>query len=182
MRRVLSILSRRSNSGSAAIEFAMVAPVFLLLTFAILETSMVFFADMVLDNAVMDSGRLIRTGQAQNAAMTQDQFRTALCNEVKIMLSCDPSKLLVDVRSFTNFSGSNFPPALDAAGNVNPNLNAYQPGASSQAAGANPIVLVRVLYKWQLYTPLFAQYFENMGKGSGMRLIGFSVAFKNEPF
>jgi Flp pilus assembly protein TadG len=182
MRSVLSIFSRRTNSGSAAVEFAMVAPVFLLLTFAILETSMVFFADMILDNGVMTTGRLIRTGQAQNASMTQTQFRDALCDQVKIMLSCDPTKLLIDVRSFTNFANSAYPPALDGAGNLNPNLNAYQPGASSEAAGSNPIVLVRVLYKWQLYTPLFAQYFENMGTGSGTRLIGFSVAFKNEPF
>jgi Flp pilus assembly protein TadG len=182
MRSVYSILSRRENSGSAAIEFAMVAPIFLLLTFAILETSMVFFADMILDNAVMDTGRLIRTGQAQNQAMTQDQFRTAVCDQVKIMLSCDPAKLLVDVRSFTNFNNTNFQPALDANGNLNPNLNNYQPGGSSQIAGQNPIVSVRVLYKWQLYTPLFAQYFENMGHGSGIRLIGFSAAFKNEPY
>lgn len=182
MRSVYSILSRRENSGSAAIEFAMVAPIFLLLTFAILETSMVFFADMILDNAVMDTGRLIRTGQAQNQAMTQDQFRTAVCDQVKIMLSCDPAKLLVDVRSFTNFNNTNFQPALDANGNLNPNLNNYQPGGSSQVPGQNPIVSVRVLYKWQLYTPLFAQYFENMGNGSGIRLIGFSAAFKNEPY
>jgi Flp pilus assembly protein TadG len=181
MRSVYSIFRKRENSGAAAAEFAMIAPIFLLVTFAILETSMVFFANMILDNAVMDSGRLIRTGQAQNGNMTQADFRSAVCDQVKIMLSCDPDKLLVDVRSFANFSASAFPPALDAAGNLNPNLNAYQPGGSSDVAGSS-IVLVRVFYKWQLYTPLFAQYFENMGKGSGMRLIAFSTAFKNEPF
>lgn len=181
MRSVSSILSKRTNSGSAAIEFAMVAPIFLLLTFAILETSMVFFANMILDNAVMTTGRLIRTGQAQNAAMSASDFRTAVCDQVKVMLSCDPAKLLIDVRSFTNFGTSTFPPALDATGAVNPALNSYDPGTSSDTAG-NAIVLVRVLYKWQLYTPLFAQYFENMGTGSGMRLLGFSAAFKNEPY
>ncbi|HEY4264443.1 MAG TPA: TadE family protein [Micropepsaceae bacterium] len=181
MRSVCSIFRRRENSGAAAAEFAMIAPVFMLLTFAILETSMVFFANMILDNAVIDTGRLIRTGQAQTGSMTQADFRNAVCDQVKILLSCDPTNLLIDVRSFANFSGSAFPPALDAAGNLNPNLNAYQPGGSSDATGSS-IVLVRVLYKWQLYTPLFAQYFENMGKGSGVRLIAFSAAFKNEPY
>jgi hypothetical protein len=113
--------------------------------------------------------------------MTQDQFRTAVCDQVKVLLSCAPTSLLVDVRSFTNFNGTNFPPALDAQGNLNPNLNSYQPGASSQAGG-NPIVSVRVLYKWKIYTPMFAKFFENMGSGSGIRLIAFSAAFKNEPF
>ena len=182
MRRRFSKFVRHQNSGSAAIEFAMVAPIFLLLTFAILETSMVFFADMVLDNAVLTTGRMIRTGQAQNQNLNQSQFRDAVCDEVKALLSCDSEHLLVDVRSFTNFSNTNFPPALDEDGNLNPDLNSYQPGGSSQIPGQNPIVLVRVLYLWQLYTPLFAQYFENMGQGSGKRLIGFSAAFKNEPF
>jgi Flp pilus assembly protein TadG len=182
MRRRFSKVFWRQNSGSAAIEFAMIAPIFLLLTFAILETSMVFFADMVLDNAVLTTGRMIRTGQAQNQAMTQSQFRDAVCDQVKALLSCKPETLLIDVRSFTNFNTTNFPPALDKNGNLNPDLNSYQPGGSSQVAGQSPIVLVRVLYLWQLYTPLFAEYFENMGKGSGKRLIGFSAAFKNEPF
>ena len=163
-------------------EFVMIAPIFLLLTFAILETSMVFFADMILDNAVMTTGRLIRTGQAQSQNMTQAQFRSAVCAQVSVLLSCDPSLLLVDVRSFSNFNTTNFPSALDAQGNLNPNLNSYQPGASSQAAGQNPIVSVRVLYKWKIYTPMFSTYFENMGTGSGIRLIAFSAAFKNEPF
>lgn len=182
MRSVFSTFGKRTNSGSAAVEFAMIAPVFFLLTFAILETGMVFFADMILDNAVIDTGRLIRTGQAQNQNMTQTQFRNVVCDQVKVLLSCDPATLLVDVRSFSNFNNANFPPALDAQGNLNPNLNSYQPGVSSQTAGQNPIVSVRVLYKWRLYTPLFAQYFENMGTGSGIRLIGFSAAFKNEPY
>ena len=182
MRSISSILGKRANSGSAAIEFAIVAPVFLLMMFAILETSMVFFANMTLDNAVLTTGRLIRTGQQQSQNKTQTDFRTAVCDEIKALLSCDAQHLFVDVRAFTNFNGTNFPPALDGQGNLNPNLNSYQPGGSSQTPGQNPIVSVRVLYKWKLYTPMFSTYFENMGTGSGTRLLAFSAAFKNEPY
>jgi hypothetical protein len=38
--------------------------------FAILQTTLVFFAGRVLDTAVAQSSRLILTGQAQDAAMT----------------------------------------------------------------------------------------------------------------
>ncbi|HEX3486355.1 MAG TPA: TadE/TadG family type IV pilus assembly protein [Micropepsaceae bacterium] len=185
MRRFLPRFRWRENSGSAAIEFAMIAPVFLLLLFAILETSSVFYAEMILDNAVLKNARLIRTGQAQNQNMTQAAFRDAVCTSIQMLLPCSgqaSDKLIVDVRSFTNFGTSSFPQALDAQGNLNANLNSYQPGGSSQATGQNPTVLVRVMYIWQLYTPMFAQYYENMGKGSGKRLIAFSAAFKNEPF
>ena len=172
---------KRANSGSAAIEFAMIAPVFFLLTFAILETGFVFFADMILENAVKVTGRLVRTGQAQQAQLSQSQFRSEVCNHIDFLLSCDPGDLLIDVRAFSNFGSASYPEALDAEGNLNPDLNSFEPGGSSQT-GQNAIVLVRVLYKWPLFTPLFAQYFENMGTGSNARLISSSMAFKNEPF
>ncbi len=181
MRRVLSKF-RHSNSGSAGVEFALIAPAFFLLAFAILETGMIFFGSMALENGVRVAGRLIRTGQAQNLNMTQDQFRTQVCNQVSYLLSCDPGKLLIDVRSFSSFGGAGYPAALDAQGNLNPNLGAYQPGGSSQVNGQNAIVLLRVFYKWDLFTPLFAAFFENMGHGSNLRLLSASFAFKNEPY
>ena len=176
-------LGKRGNSGSAAVEFALIAPTFFLMLFAIFETGMVFFADMTLANAVTTTGRLVRTGQAQNQNMTQDQFRTQLCNQISFLLPCtnaDSAKLLIDVRAFPNFSTAAYPQALDANGNLNPNLNSYQPGASSQVPGQNAIVLVRVFYTWQLYTPLFGSYFSNMANNT--RLLSYSLAFKNEPF
>jgi Flp pilus assembly protein TadG len=173
-------LGKRGNSGSAAVEFAMIAPTFFLMFFAIFETGMVFLADMTLANAVTVTGRLIRTGQAQNQNMTQDQFRTQVCNQINFLLSCDGNRLFIDVRSFANFGGAGYPPPLDANGNLDPNLNSYQPGGSSQVPGQNAIVLVRVFYTWQLLTPIFGNYFANMANNT--RLISYSLAFKNEPF
>ena len=43
---------RRNRRGSAAVEFALVAPVFFALLFAIIETAMVFFAGQVLETGV----------------------------------------------------------------------------------------------------------------------------------
>lgn len=182
MRMRLPKFVRRNESGSVAIEFALIAPVFFLLCFAILETGMMFLANVTLENAVKESGRVIRTGQAAARQMTQQQFRDDLCIRIDFMLSCDAAELLIDVRAFSNFGGSSFPPPLDAQGNLNPNLNNFQPGASSQNQGQNSTILVRAFYKWPLFTPMFGRYLENMGSGSGIRLISSSVAFKNEPF
>src|SRR5438132_14309500 len=106
MRKGFRRWGRRGNSGSAAVEFALIAPVFFLLLFAIFETGMLFFADMTLENGVAVTARLIRTGQAQSAGMTQAQFRTALCRQISFPLSCSSSQLYIDVRSFTNFGGA----------------------------------------------------------------------------
>ncbi len=50
-----------SQKGSAALEFAMVAPVFFVLFMGIIEAGIMFFAQSVLQNAVTDAGRLVRT-------------------------------------------------------------------------------------------------------------------------
>ena len=57
----------RHQRGSAAIEFGFVAIPFLALTFAIIETALVFFAGQTLEAAAASASRLIMTGQAQSA-------------------------------------------------------------------------------------------------------------------
>ncbi len=47
----------RNRHGSAAVEFAIVAPIFFALIFAIIEKAIVFFAGQVLESAVQDSVR-----------------------------------------------------------------------------------------------------------------------------
>ena len=49
-------LFARQQSGAVAVEFGLVALPFLGLTFAILETALVFFAGQTLETAVQDSG------------------------------------------------------------------------------------------------------------------------------
>jgi len=178
--RHLLIRGKRAKSGMAAVEFALIAPVFLLLLFAILETSLALFANMMLENGMKSVARLIRTGQVQGSNMTQAQFRQALCNQVNIVLSCDANKLYIDVRAYSSFAGSSFPPPIDANGNLNPNLNTWQPGTSSQLTNNNAIVLVRAFYTWQMFTPLIGHYYANMANNT--RLLTASAAFRNEPF
>ena len=50
---------RRNRRGSAAVEFALVAPLFFGLLFAIIELAMVFFASQVLETATQDSARMM---------------------------------------------------------------------------------------------------------------------------
>jgi hypothetical protein len=173
--------SVRNEDGAVAVEFAMIAPMFFALTFAIFETGLTFFANMTLENGVMESARLIRTGQAQAQGITQVQFRDILCEQVEVLLSCDPEDLLIDVRAFSSFGGAGYEDEFDSEGNVNDELDGYDLGQSGASGGAD-IVLVRAFYKWPLYTPGFSQYFSNMPNGEQYRLISSSVAFRNEPF
>src|ERR1700761_8783774 len=92
---------RRSRAGSAAVEFALVAPVFFALLFAIIEVSIMFFASQVLETVAQEGAREILTGQAQTAGLTQTQFQTYVCNQIPAVLNCN--NLYVDVESYSSF-------------------------------------------------------------------------------
>jgi Flp pilus assembly protein TadG len=130
--------------------------------FGIIETTLALFASMTLENGMKTVARLIRTGQVQGQNLSQAQFRQVLCNQIDIVLSCDPARLFIDVRSFANFANSAFPQLIDAQGNLDANLNSYQIGASSQNVG-NSIVLVRAFYTWPMFTPLLGQFYAKIG-------------------
>lgn len=162
----------RRNDGAAAIEFAMVAAPFLALIFAILETSIVFFAGQTLETAAADSARLILTGQAQKAGLSQAQFKQEVCNRVYGLFDCTAG-LQVDVRTYSAFSSINSAKPIDANGNLTVTPT-YAPG------GPGDIVVVRLLYQWPVYVSLLGLNFADMADSK--RLIMATAAFRNEPY
>ena len=49
-----------ADKGSAAVEFAMVAPIFFVLLMGTMEAGIMFFAQSALQNALNDTARLVR--------------------------------------------------------------------------------------------------------------------------
>jgi Flp pilus assembly protein TadG len=174
IRKVVRVWNGHRAEGTSAIEFALIAPVFFALLMAIVETGMVFFAASTLEHGMETAARMIRTGQVQASGMSQTAFRQVVCDNIDAFMSCDASKLHIDVRAFTTFAGSSYQDPLDDDGNLNANLDNFTPGSSCQ------VVLVRAFYEWRLFTPGFAQYYANMGNDK--RLLSASVAFRNEPY
>src|SRR5882757_1020173 len=133
---------RRSRRGSAAVEFALVAPVFFALLFAIVETAIVFFAGQVLETIAQNSARMILTGQAQNAGYQQPDFKTYVCNQIPALFTC--ANIYVDVQSYPSFSNVGITTQIDGTGNFIATMN-YSPGAPGD------IVVVRLFYQWPLF-------------------------------
>src|ERR1700730_12075626 len=88
----------RNRRGSAAVEFALVAPVFFALLFAIIETANVFFAGQVLETITQTSGRYDNLKTDQAASLTAWQFKTYVCNQIPSLFTC--ANLYVDVQSY----------------------------------------------------------------------------------
>lgn len=161
----------RAERGSVAVEFALTAIPFFTLLLAIFEAGMIFFVNAQLDNALHDTARLIRTGQAQNASMTATQLVQNICNEVVMVSDCTNS-VKIDVRTYSSFSTVAFPSPVDADGNI---VSALQ----FSMGNAGDIVLIRVYYIWNIISPLPVGLSNNT---SSSRLIQSSVAFRNEPY
>lgn len=170
---LLRRMRRDSRKGSAAIEFAMIAPIFFLLIFGIIETGVLFLAGNVLQHAADDAARLVRTGQVQTEHLSATDFRNKICAEIAPVMQCG-TDLQVDVRSFSDFAAANFPTPLNNSGELDPNLNKFQPG------NAGDVVLLRTFYTWNVVTPLLSPFLTNMT--GGKRLLSATAAFRNEPF
>ncbi len=163
----------RAQSGSAALEFAIIGPVFFLFLLGIIETGIIFFGNSTLQFAADDVSRQVRTGQVQSANLTAAQFRTIVCNDIGSLLPCN-GNLQIDVETFSNFTGASMTPPLDANGNLNPNLNKFNPGSACQVG------IVRLFYTWHIITPLLQPLLGNLPGGN--HLLTASGAFRNEPF
>jgi Flp pilus assembly protein TadG len=162
---------RRNRRGSAAVEFALVAPVFFALLFAIIETALMFFADAVLENITQNSARYIMTGQAQASSFTQSQFKTYVCGQIPALFTC--GNVFVDVRSYPAFTSVTLPNQIDGAGNFINNMQ-YNPGAGSD------MVVVRLFYQWPLFVTGLGFNIANLS--GSKRLLIATAAFRNEPF
>jgi Flp pilus assembly protein TadG len=167
---------RRNRRASAAVEFALVAPVFFALLFAIIETGIIFFASQVLETATEDSARTIRTGQAQAAAYaTISDFKAnVVCPQIGMGVLFDCANgISVDVQSYPSFANVTINSQIDSNRNFIP-ATQYSPG--------NPgdVVVVRLFYQWPLFVTGLGYNIANLA--GSKRLLVATAAFRNEPF
>lgn len=173
---------RRNRRGSAAIEFAFIAPLFFALLFAILETALMFFAAQVLETGTQDSARLMYTNQAQSAGMTQAQFETDLCNRVKVLFSCGGAagtpQLTIVVKSYAPGTAI---PSSDLADPIV--AGAFTGKAAYVMPNPGDTVLIRTFYPWPLFVTQLGYNIANLGRNgsNAQRLLAASAAFRVEP-
>ena len=162
----------RAQDGAAAIEFGLVAVPFLALTFAIMETALVFFSGQTLEAAAAASARLIMTGQAQTAGYTAATFKQAVCNQIFGLFDC-ATGVYVDVKSYSSFAAiSTTPPVVN--GQLDTSNFTYSPG------GPGSIVVVSLYYKWPIYVSLLSDNLQNLT--GNYRLLAATNVFRNEPY
>lgn len=188
-RRGRSLLRRfkRSDDGAAAIEFAILAIPYFLIIFAILETFIAFIGEQVVSNGVDVMARKVRTGEIRATTTNSLAFRTALCQEISVMITCTPAeiatpkRLYIDLRSFSTFA--DIPtgiPRVSSGGydDLKTSDFGYSPG------GAKSINMLRAYYRWPVITDLIRPMLTTVrsADGSGDFLIVATATFQNEDY
>ncbi len=174
--RTTAIRFARAEHGATAVEFALILLPFTALMMAIFEMALLFLVTTSLETATETAARRIRTGEfQQSGAATRDAFRTEMCDRLDWLPAGCGSNLIVESRTFASFAGLAASPS-QAGGAFDPDATCWSPGKPTD------IVLVRIYYKWRLFTPGLNRALQNMGDGSGQRLITTATAFRNEPY
>lgn len=164
----------QDRSAASALEFALVATPLVLLLLAVLQVSLVYFANFELEGATQQGARLIRTGQAQNKKFTDAEFKQEVCKHLTAPITC--SKLKLDVRSYPSFAGAggDLTDPLGDDGQLKSNFS-YDPGVGGD------VVVVRAFYPLDIGSVLPASINLSNMEGGGRLLIA-TAAFRNEPF
>lgn len=173
----------RNEDGVTVIEFAFLALPFFTIIIAIMQTAVVFLASQILDSAVHDTSRLVRTGRA--LSLDEEGFRDLLCSRLYGMFDCAAGaneRLRVNVAVVDNFSAVDMPFPVATGADCTPVAcdweldSAFDPGATGQS----DVILVRAYYKWPTIVNFPGFNFSTLPDGS--RLLGAARVFMNEPF
>jgi Flp pilus assembly protein TadG len=163
---------RNDRGGSAAVQFAFIAPLFFALLFAIIESSMVFFAGQILESGTADSARLFLTHQAQDTNMTREDFKKDLCGRVSMLFDC--SKLVVSVKAYP--AGTAIP-APDLAPPISG--GAFVDNSTYEMGPPESTMVIRAFYQWPLFVTGLG--FNMADLADSKKLLAATAAFRVEP-
>lgn len=161
------------EQGATAVEFALVGAPLSLMIIGLIETSIMFAASSMLQDATMSASRLIRTGQLQQMASGDPQqvFEDEMCNQIVRLINCGNIKYeVIKVDSFA--SVGTYQPNFDNNGDLIP--------AGFDIGGVNDVILVRSIYNYPLMTPVISGFLSN--HVGNTRQMMASVVLQTEPY
>ena len=119
---------------------------FFLLIFAIIESSLFFFATQYVETTVDDVTRLFRTGQLDENTTAQE-FRDEFCERLIVLITCAEVRTEVKVAAEFDLLGEpKNPDDWNVDGDGNPTDHDYTPPGPLQ------IIQVSAQAKWPVYT------------------------------
>jgi Flp pilus assembly protein TadG len=145
--------------GQTLVEFALVAPLFLLLVCAMADFGRMFYVQMTLQNAVRQAGRFAMTGNHLPDPNNPGKY---LSRVQSVIQTAQQAALGLNV---TNIQ-------------INGQGNCTGVGSTCSAGGPGTPVTISLTTNLQLITPVISHYFGS----NGVYQFTVSVTFQNQPF
>ena len=150
---------RSRCAGQAAVEVAFVLPIFLLLTFSIVDFGRLFYTQASLQDAVRQAGRFAVTGQHLADPGNPGKYLSRVQSIIQTAVAANPSIQVTDINVSSLAGGPN------------------------NAGGPGDTVTISLTTKLQMLTPYVAALFPGSSSDDyGKYKFTVSVSFKNEPF
>lgn len=177
-----------AREGASAVDFAFIAPVFLLFCMGIIEFSMLMVGETLLQSAVTDASRFGLTGRTLVGQTREEVIAELVASRTFGLIDID--RLEFDTLVYPSFDSVGKPEAFtDRNGNgawdagepfVDTNGNGQWDSDMGAAGlgGPDDVVLYRVRYDWRMLTPMFRAIFPP----DGIVPMEASLAIRNEPF
>lgn len=148
-------------------------PCLLFLLFALFETGLVAARGLVLENALREAARLVRTGGVLRPGETpQARFEAALERALNGLVPADRVAYRTTVSP--DFAGLGNPPPPEFGPRGEPGRR-FDPGAAGSA------VLITATYRQKLRTPMLGGLL-GLPAADGAVLISAGAVFRNEPY
>jgi Flp pilus assembly pilin Flp len=171
----------RDQRGAVAVEFGLLALPFFAIVAAILETAVVFLSGQILDAAVQDVSRLIRTGQVHQMGINSPaKFKERVCDRLfGLFRDCDALHVEVKVQGSGRFADVAISAPLDLANCKIDSCDWNRPEAFNAGEGSS-LIVVQVYYKWPTIIDIGGAHLGNLGDGT--RLMSGTTVLRNEPY
>lgn len=140
-----ALFNRRRSRGAATLEFALVAPLYLLLVLGIIEIALLMWVSMTMQFAVREGARYAAGGTEAAAALNGSQRMSGVVDAIRAQ-----SMGLWDRVTPTLEVSINGAPAQPLA-------LPYGPGALGEAGD---LVTLRINCNWPLFSPFVGRFFD----------------------
>ena len=167
----------KNREGVTAVEFAMIAPVFMSLLFSVFEMGVLMTKVTLLDLAAAEASKQIYIGAAASGTVTPEDLEETICETVSLIDKNCAGNLLLEMTPITDFSSlpNSKAKCVDKSTRVKP-LVTVNPGVS------DGIVYMRICLTTEIVVPGLGLGFDLVKTETGKTQIVTDIAFSNEPF
>ena len=132
----------RDRLGAAAVDFAVIGGIVLVLMLGLIDVGLLLFNDANLHGTAQRAARALRIARQVSPDAQAAAFRSELCNGL-IIIDCNDVE--VDVRVFADLASAGDLATIEEGSIVNPRFDTVVPSG---------LIFVTILYRHQLSTPL----------------------------